>query len=413
MNMTGSELRQKYIPLACAGEISIREAAQRIGITSRSVSRLKARYLIEGNKAFINGHTGMKPKNKRFNETAQKKICDLYNTHWQDSNFQAFCDNLEIYHKIKISYTTLLRIMKQNGIQPPNPKKRKEPDKHPPRKEREKTGELIQLDASTFNWFFTKDIVTLHGAIDDATHRILALYFTLHECRLGYNEVMRQIFERYGIPLACYTDRHSSFVSNPRKKGKTQEECIDYAKQSKTHWNELFQTMHIESILAQTPQGKGRIERLWQTLQGRLPFLFRYKNITTIEEANTFLEEFIEQFNKRFAKPAANDESAFRKLPADRDKDYLLSIKFKKRTKTDGTFIFHGYKFRLLRKYAACKEFTLCLSEKNGIRALVQGTYYDVELMEPLCDVVGDPMPKVEKDLIERYLLSDLKKEAC
>ena len=111
-------------------------------------------------------------------------------------------------------------------------------------------------------------------------------------------------------------------------------------------------------------------------------------------------------YKERFAVPPQNKKSHYR--PAnmtDDELEYLLSVKFQKKTRWNGEFIFHGFLFHLEAPRAACRDFTLCLSEKTGIWAFMDGKYYPVTLAEPLTDCVGDPMPQVEKDLIERYLL--------
>ena len=175
-----------------------------------------------------------------------------------------------------------------------------------------------------------------------------------------------------------------------------------------TQWQKTCKELKIELIAAYSPQAKGRIERLWQTLHGRLPFIFRFLKIDTVEKANTFLADFIDGFNARFAVPAQNEAPHWKSPPsADIDFDYLFSVRADKKTRANGSFVYHGYRFNLLAVRAACVRFTLCLSENYGLRAYVGGRYYDVELAEPLCDVVGDQMPIVEKDLIYRYFYAD------
>lgn len=165
--------------------------------------------------------------------------------------------------------------------------------------------------------------------------------------------------------------------------------------------------MNIELIAAYSPQAKGRIERLWKTLQGRLPFIFRFLKITTIEEANEFLKTFIDEFNARFSVKAQNQILYWQKPKKQIDFNYLFSVKEQKKTHSDGSFIYHGYKFRLLAPRVSCVKFTLCLSESFGLRALINEKYFNVELTEPLCDIVGDAMPIVEKNLIYRFFYAD------
>ena len=168
--------------------------------------------------------------------------------------------------------------------------------------------------------------------------------------------------------------------------------------------------MNIEIILALSPQGKGRIERLWQTLQGKLPYVFRFLKIDTIDAANEFLSSWVDSFNERFEVSALDERPAWRPLPAGFDLDYKLSIKFSCRTDSLGYFTFHDCDFRLVAPLRAYKNFELCLSEQFGIRAFMDGKWFPVELAEDCLQVVrGESMPIVEQDLIGRYLLSDVR----
>ncbi|MBO7583115.1 MAG: ISNCY family transposase [Treponema sp.] len=407
--------KRKWIPLACAGKCTIAQAAKEIGITARSVSRLKVRYHTVGANIFINGHTGKAYQRKKFSNKKRLEICSIYKTHWGNTNFATFRDRLEQYHNTKISTPTLTKILNNNNIISPKwrgPKKEKK--KHLPRKERPCTGELLQLDASEHDWLMNGEKITLHGAVDDATHEPTGLYFCRNECRLGYSEVLRQTLTLQGKPEAVYIDRHAAFVKNQRKDGKTQEERLAYSKEEQTHWTEICKEMKTDIILALSPEAKGRIERFWETLQGRLPPLLRFLGIDTIEKANAFMPEYIKMYKDRFAVPPQDKKSRFKPTNmTDDELEKLLSVKFKKRTRWNGEFIFHGFLFHLEAARAACQDFTLCLSEKTGIRAFMNGKFYPVTLKEPLTDCAGDPMPQVEKDLIARYLLKSTRDNTC
>lgn len=282
----------------------------------------------------------------------------------------------------------------------------REKKRHLPRDERPNEGDLIQIDASRHDWFMNGHKVTLHGAIDDATHKIVALYFCANECLLGYYQLLCQIFMRTGgrLPRAVYSDRSACFFVN---RGATLEEQLAGAEKSETQWQKTCRELQIELIAAYSPQAKGRIERLWQTLQGRLPYIFRFLHIDTIEKANAFLAGFIDGFNARFAVEAQDLALHWKNPPAASDFDFLFSVRAEKKTRANGSFIYHGYKFNLLAARAACVSFTLCLSESYGLRAYMGGKYYGVELAEPITDCVGDSMPIVEKELLYRYIYAD------
>ena len=413
--MTAYELKQRqkayYIPLVASGKLSIRKAAKTLKISAQSVFVLKHRFIRDGEKIFTNGHKGLSYQRKKYPDELRKKIINLYVSEWKDAPFSTFQEALCDYHKINIPYCALRKILLKAGFKPPRTWSTKEKQEHKRRDEREREGELVQMDGSCHDWFMNGKYETIHGGIDDATHKITGLYMCLNECRLGYNEVLRQTWTRYGVPLAYYIDRHSSFVKSKRK-AKLKEDAIDYAKNESTHFKDLCDELTIEVILALSPQGKGRIERLWQTLQGKLPYIFRYLKIDTCEKANDFLSDWVDSFNAKFFKLARSKEIAYRPIPENFDFDYKLSVKFSCRTDSRGYFTFHECDFRLIAPARSFKKFELCLSEKFGIRAYMAGKWYDVELAEnKVQDCYGDRMPIVEKDLIGRFLLKDIHSE--
>lgn len=401
-----------YIPLCCSGQISISKCAEILNLAPVNVWRLKNRYREKGDAAFVNGHRGLVYQKKKYSDELRAEIVRLYREFWPDAPFATFCEQLPLCHGLVVPYHVVRQVLLDAGFKPPRSWSTKEKLAHKPRLERPREGELVQMDASCHDWFMDGRYQSIHGGIDDATHKITGLYMCLNECRLGYNEVLRQTWTRYGVPAAFYIDRHSSFVSTKRKKGRTFTQRLELSKNESTHFNDLCRDLNIEVILALSAQGKGRIERLWQTLQGKLPFIFRYLHIDSISAANEFLRSWVDSFNKKFEIAARESLKAWRPLPSGFDLDYRLSVKFSCRTDSMGYFMFHDCDFRLIAPSRAYKDFELCLSEQFGIRAFMGGRWFPVELAEPfLQDVRGDKMPIVEKDLIARYLLSDLHSE--
>jgi hypothetical protein len=409
MNYELQKLKMLYIPMFARGEITERECARLIGIQPVSVWRLKMRYLQFGDAIWIHGNTGRKPKNKKYDWA---RIAADYKN-FDGTPFMSFRDDCADYlhYSALPSYTTFYTALSSAGIVSPRARiPVREKKKHLPRDERPNEGDLIQIDASRHDWFMNGKKVTLHGAVDDATHKIIALYFCANECLLGYYQLLYQIFMRTGgrLPRSIYSDRSACFfVTKDCLQKCTIQEQLEGSEKSETQWQKTCNELKIELIAAYSPQAKGRIERLWQTLQGRLPYIFRFLRIDTIEKANAFLAGFIDGFNARFAVPAQDEELHWKAPPAGCDFDYLFSVRAEKKTHADGHFIYHGYAFNLIAKRAACVRFTLCLSECFGLRAYMGGRYYDVELAEPVTDCVGDSMPIVEKDLIYRYFYAD------
>lgn len=396
-----------YIPMCVAGKISNVQAAQKIGIAPRNVLKLKNRYKQFGESVFTRpSHEGY---NKKYSQELISLIINLYHKYYEGTPFAAFWRCLRDIEHIDIPLPSLRYILKKNGIKSGKEYKPHKKIKHESRIERPCSGELIQMDASKHDWFLNGTYTNLHGAIDDATHTITGLYFCDNECRLGYNQVLKQTFENYGIPEAVYIDRHSAFVSTPRYR--TLEERLQYEKASNTHFNDLCRKLNIEVILALSAEGKGRIERLWGTLQDNLPYIFRRLGICDNQSANIFLREWLVRFNSEFSINSRSNVSRWKRLPRHFNIEYELSIKVPRRTDSYGVFLFHEHYFEVLTPRKSHINFILCLSESFGLQAFYNGSFYPVALCDTLSTTTGRTMPMVEQDLIGRYLLNDLHSE--
>ena len=405
--------KKRWIPLCAKGELSIRQAAKKAGVSYFCAWSLKKRYAEKGRLAFVNGHKGLSYQKKKYSDAFRAELVALYKTHWADAPFSTFCEALETFHGIKVPYNAVRKILLAAGLKPPRSWSTKERQKHKKRDERPREGELVQMDASKHDWFMNGTYATLHGGVDDATHAVTGLYFCENECRLGYNEVLRQTWENYGVPEAYYIDRHSSFVKSKRK-SESIEESVDYSKDESTHFNDLCKELDIEVILALSAQAKGRVERLWGVLQEKLPYIFRFLGIADCKKGNEFLSAWLSGFNEKRIVAARDKKKAWRTLPKGFDMDFKLSVKFHKRTDWQGRFTFHGCDFVLDAPLRACKDFELCLSEKFGVKAYMGGRWFNVKLAEKfLQDEYGDRMPQGEKALVARYLLCDLREETA
>lgn len=398
------QLKMQYIPRCAQGAISIRKCAKQIGITPQSVCRLKKRYQQYGDAIFIHGNTGRTPKNRKYNSA---DIVAFYNNKFSRAPFAVVAE----YYPGDVSYSTLYNALTASNIVSPRARiPVREKKKHLPRKERPHEGELLQMDASRHEWLIGQPQVVLHGGIDDATHKLAGLYLCVSESLMGYIEILQQTRKRFGgMPQAAYTDRAPYLynIKHSTEKVSIQEQAKEIL-EGNSQWQQICRTLNIELIIALSPQAKGRIERLWQTLQGRLPFIFRFLGIDTIEKANEYLAHYVDEFNKRFSVPAQEEELYWQPVPTGQDLEYLLSVRTEKRTKSDGTFIYHGYTFQLDAPRKCCVKFVLALNVRYGIRAYMNNAYYPVKLCDPISDVYGDPMPKIEKELIYSYFYTDL-----
>ena len=174
-------------------------------------------------------------------------------------------------------------------------------------------GALVQLDGSPCAWLEGRGpVMTLHGAIDDATNTVLALHFRPTEDLHGYATVLQQIGLAYGLPLTLYGDRFGVFVRNDPH-WTLAEELQGH--QHPTHFGQILRDLAIGFRAAGSPQAKGRIERLWRTLQDRLVVELRLRGLVTRAAANAYLPEFLADYNRRFTHPPAETHAAWRPRP--------------------------------------------------------------------------------------------------
>ena len=358
--------------------ISRQQAASLLGLSTRQITRLKKGVLTSGAESLIHKNTGRKPAHAVTDETKEAVLKIYSRPELSRANFLHFKDILLADFGIALSYSALSSILKNAGFE--SPKKKKIRHRTHRRTRKPHPGQLIQIDATPYEWFGGNTKYALHGAIDDATGNVVGLFLTQNECLYGYLETMRQCCVDFGVPQTIYSDNHTIFRS-PKTGKLTMDELIA----GKTvHLTQLGRSMHelgIDLIFAKTPQAKGRIERLWVTLQSRLPVEFAKRGITTVADANRFLEEeYKELFNQRFSvEPEA--ESIFVPLAEGMDIDTILCVKHKRKTDAAGTFSFKNRCFQILDEgfpiINARREIEVLLNPRYGIRIAYGGRIYE------------------------------------
>lgn len=358
--------------------ITRQQAAGLLGLSARQITRLKKGVLTSGAKSLIHKNTGRKPAHAVPDETKDAILAIFSRPELSGVNFLHFKDILLADFGIQISYSALSSILKNAGFVSPKKKKirhrthRRERKPHP--------GQLLQIDATPFAWFGGNATYTLHGAIDDATGKVTGLFLTKNECLYGYLETMRQCCMDFGVPQTIYSDNHTIFRS-PKTGKLTAEELIDGKTVSLTQFGRAMHELGVDIIFAKTPQAKGRIERLWNTLQSRLPVEFAKRGIRSVSDANRFLEEeYRFLFNEKFAvEPEA--ESIFVPLAENVDIDSILCVKHSRKTDSAGTFSFKNRCFQILDAgfpiIRSGRDITVLMSPRFGIRAVYQGRVYD------------------------------------
>ena len=390
------DLKRVTLIEACIkGQCTVKQVATALGLSERRVKQIKKEVKENGVKSIQHGNRGRKPKNTIPDET-RKKILELRNSYqYEMSNFKHFQELLKERENIDISYSALYNILRNAGIK--SPKKHRKSKLHHRRKRKECEGMMLQADGTPFDWFNTGEKYSLHGFVDDATGKITGLYMCKNECLLGYLEVLRQTLENYGIPISLYPDKYSVFFP-PKKVDDhiTIEEQLNGREKGITQFGRIVEELGIEMFAASSPQAKGRIERLWETLQSRLVTEFRINNIKSIEQANTFLIGYIDKYNAQFAVTPTNSKSVFLKLPKRYDLDELLCVKFERIIDNAGVFSINNSKFQILDKSLPPKtKVQIYLSHKIGMRVKSNNKIYDVE-----------PLELISKDKIDKNSLN-------
>jgi transposase len=314
VTLTRNELKRvKVLERVSGGGMSNAEAAESLGVTCRQLRRLKSKYAQEGEKGLIHGNRGRKPKHALPQEV-KTEVLRLFEEKYSDSNFCHCSELLEERERIKLSPSSIGRILKSAGKESKRAIKRR-PRKHQRRERRAQAGMLWQTDATPYEWLGKeKGRFALHAVIDDATGIVTGAVFTKKKCAEGYSFAMKEGIMKYGIPMGVYTDKHTIFRS-PKEKLTVDEE-LDGIQVPLSNFGKAMAELRIEHIKANTPQAKGRVERLWETLQDRLPVELRLLGIKSMEEANKVLPELIGRHNRKYSVPPVEEESSY--MPLDR-----------------------------------------------------------------------------------------------
>ncbi|HEV2283314.1 MAG TPA: ISNCY family transposase, partial [bacterium] len=241
------------------------------------------------------------------------RILTLARTTYAGVNDHHLTELLAERHGIRVSRKTVQRLLRTAGIG--SPRKRR-PPRHRRRRERmPQAGLLVQMDGSHHPWLEDRGPrLVLHAAIDDATGEVLAAVFRPQEDAHGYFLLLRHLIQRDGVPVAAYTDRHGLFHRDPRTP-QSRALQLEGAIPS-TQLGRALHELGIRWIPASSPEGKGRVERLFGTFQDRLVVELRLAHACSLADAQRMLERFLPRYNARFAQPPADPAPAWRPAPA-------------------------------------------------------------------------------------------------
>jgi transposase InsO family protein len=312
------------VGLTIEGRQTVGAAARLLGISPRQMKRLRRKMKERGVEGLLHGNRGKAAWNKTASEEIAK-VLELARGRYQGLNDTHLSEKLKEKDKIALSRATVRTILRQAGIAAVRKRGVKRHYKRRERKAQE--GALLLWDGSPHHWFGDQQgPCNLTAVIDDATGALLYGVFSVEEDAQSYLMCLRHIVLEKGIPLALYMDRHGIFRRNDDH-WSLQEQLA--GEQTPTQVGQALRELGIEPIFALSPQAKGRVERLFNTLQDRLVQELRLAGITTPEKATLFINgSFKADFNARFSKPARESQAAWRPLPKGLDVDRICSFRY-------------------------------------------------------------------------------------
>jgi transposase InsO family protein len=325
--------RMHVVRLTMEGRETVGRGAKLLGISARQMKRLRRKLRERGIEGLLHGNRGKAPWNKTVSEKIEQ-VLKLARARYRGFNDTHLTEKLKEKEKIALSRPTVRTILRQAGIVAVRKRGVKRHYKRRERKAQE--GALLLWDGSPHRWFGDqKGELNLTAVIDDATGALLHGVFTLEEDAQSYLLCLRQILLEKGIPLGLYMDRHGIFRRNDDH-WSLQEQLA--GEQTPTQVGQALRELGIEAIFALSPQAKGRVERLFNTLQDRLVQELRLAGISTAQEATRFLNgPFKADFNTRFAKPPRESQVAWRALRKGVDVDRICSFSYQATVGNDNT----------------------------------------------------------------------------
>lgn len=354
-------------------ELTQKRAAELLGLSLPRIKTL-CRVVREGGaEAIVHGNVGRPPPNT-IKAEIREYIVTCYKKHYHDFNFTHFTEKLKEVHQIAVSRPTVYRILHEAGVSSSRTQRR--PTRHHRRQPKAREGELVQLDASQHDWFEDGAHCHLHGAIDDATSRVLGLYFAPEELTDAYFHLFWQINASGGVPLALYTDGRSVFTNNRSEDKLSIAQQLAGVDPHETQFSRAMGQLGVRIIIATSAEAKGRVERLWGTLQDRLVKELRLAGIRSIDEANSWLPSFIKTHNVRFARKPRELPSAFRPKVRSNELELVLCRQEPRKLDRGLAFSYHNRIFVLPERHKgklliarASQTVTVLDNPRFGIKA--------------------------------------------
>ena len=364
LNMSVKELnRLEVMQRLAKKQLSQKEAGRILGVSTRQIKRLLKAYRAQGAAGLVSRQRGRKSNNCLSAEIKQQAL-DLLKRKYQGFGPTLAHEKLVEKDKLKLSKESVRKLMITEQLW--KARKARKVVVHQLRERRACFGELVQIDGSPHDWFEGRaEACVLLVFIDDATGQLLQLRFVDCESFLNYAQAAEGYFRQYGKPVALYSDKHGIFRVNQPSAG---------AGQAITQFGRAMQELDIQIICANTPQAKGRVERVIQTLQDRLPKEMRLRGIASRTAGHAYLPEFIQDFNQRFGEEPRSTVDAHRPLNPKEDLAQILTWQETRSLSKNLTLQFHNtvYQIQTDRPTYALRnaQVTVCVNANDDIAIL-------------------------------------------
>ena len=410
--LINKDLYAETIKKVIAKELTQKKAALKLEITDRQVRRLINKYYVDGEEAFIHKNAGKPSHNKKISDDLANEIINDYLNNFSDYGFTHFYE--EQGYKYGISFTTMINIFIANEIISPyaqhktvrlynenmknairektiseplknlyEQRQQEEFEKHIRKSTLHYSfGQEVQMDAAFWIWFGTEE-TALHLAVDKATKKVLAGYFDYEETTSAYLVVLMNIIINFGIPAKIKTDKRNSFSINNAKSSKS--------KLNVTQFKRICEDLEINLVCSSDPLFKPNVERENGTFKRRLKAELRHEGITTIEEANKYLNEvFIPKINKRFSYDINPKKNVMKENTySDKELNFIISIRHQRTIDNASSLkFFHNYYLPIddeTGEVMSFKSGTKCdvvTSYDNTLYGIINDKVYSLYLIE-------------------------------
>ncbi len=332
------------------------KAAEMLDLSDRQIRRIIGRIEAGGDPAIVHGNRGKESPFKLPRER-EEKIMGIVEKRYYDFGPTFAAEKLLECEKIKISKEKLRQLMLAHGTD--YPRRKKKGKIHQWRERKHCRGEMIQMDGSDHDWLEGRGPrLVFMGYIDDASSEVFGRFYN-YEGTFSAMNSFRRYMAIYGIPFSFYVDRHSAYKTT-RQPNLDEDLKGEFAK---TQFARLLNELNVKIIFARSPQAKGRIERSFETLQDRLVKELRLAGVSTLEQANLFLEEYLPKYNAQFAIKPFKKSNLHRTIPKNLNLDEIFCIKEYRTIGNGFTFQWRNRLFLIKNPSITMKKQRVCIME--------------------------------------------------